>query len=429
MQENRNKFLIKYGRVGLTAFIVIIASVLFFFAVFKFDVIASFLGKILSILQPVIFGVIIAYMVNPMSKFFAGAINKFLNRIFKSRKNFEKPAFYCGIGLALAVFVLIIFVLFYLIIPSFINSITSLLSDLPHKLEGVITWVNDVINGNNPAFNELFEKLPEEIKSSVLDKTNFTNWINYATENIGYLIAGVYYSVVDVVTVVKDFILGLIVAAYALASKSTFRLQANKLLNAFISEKTVTVVNKVARQSNEIFNGYINGKLINALIIGIICFIGVTILGLPYPMLITVVIAVTDLIPIFGPYIGTIPCALLILLHNPVKCLYFLIFIVVLQTVEGNIISPKILGESTGLASFWVVFAILLGGGLFGILGMLLAVPVFAVLYYIVKSIVDYLLTKKGLPTNRYAYAVTDNGTSQTESGDNNEQKTATESK
>lgn len=429
MEENRNKFLIKYGRVGLTAFIVIIASVLFFFALFKFDAVASFFGKILSILQPVIFGLIIAYMVNPMSKFFAGGINKFLNRVFKARKNFEKPAFYCGIGFALAVFVLIIFVLFYLIIPSFINSISALLSDLPHKLEGAISWVNDVISGNNTAFNELYEKLPEEIKTSIFDKANLTNWINYATENIGYVIAGVYYSVLDVVTVIKDFVLGLIVAAYALASKSTFRLQANKLLNALMNEKKVSVINRVARHSNEIFNGYINGKLINALIIGIICFIGVSVLGLPYPMLITVVIAVTDLIPIFGPYIGTIPCAFLILLHSPLKCLYFVIFIIILQMVEGNIISPKILGESTGLSSFWVIFAILLGGGLFGILGMLLAVPVFAVLYYIIKSIVDFLLTKKGLPTNRNAYAVVDGGTSQTESGDINEQETATESK
>ena len=429
MEENKNKFSNKYKKIGLTAFIVIIASVLFFFAVFKFDSISAFFGKILSILQPVIFGIIIAYMINPISNFFADATNKLLNKIFKGKRDFIKFSFYFGIALGLIVFVLVIFILFYLIIPSFINSITSLLADLPRQLNGVIVWFNDVISGNNTELNELYEKLPQELKASLFDQINISNWINYATENIGYVIAGVYYSVVDVVTVIKDFIIGLIVAAYALGSKSVFKSQANKLLNAIMSKQKVAVINKVARHSNEIFNGYINGKLVNSLIIGIICFIGVSILNVPYPMLITVVIAVTDLIPIFGPYIGTIPCAFLILLSSPLKCLYFIIFIIILQVVEGNIISPKILGESTGLSAFWVIFSILLGGGLFGILGMLLAVPVFAVLYYIIKLIIDYLLTKKGLPTNRAAYSAVGNSTTQTESGENIEQEVTSEPK
>lgn len=394
LNKNNSNEKFSYVKAGLMAFSVIAAVIVFFFIVFKIDVILSFFGTVLQILQPIVLGAVIAFLINPIVKFFKKNIFIFLNKIFKKNNKFKRFSHYSSIAISLLLFVLIISVFFYMIIPEFANTVTNLILVLPGQIKSFSTWIIGLIESN----------------SSIADLVNhlltaFNNWfqtsfIDNATTYATYLATGV----IDVVNFVVDFLIGIVIAFYLLSGKQTLKLQFKKILFAIFSEKTTLKIITTLRKSDAIFSGFINGKLINALIIGILCFIGCSIIGIPYIMLISVVIAVTDMIPVFGPYIGAIPCALLILLNSPIKCLYFIIFIILLQVFDGNVIGPKILGETTGLSAFWVMVAILLGGGLFGIIGMLIGVPVFAVLYYIFKSIINYILRRKNLPIEPCAY-------------------------
>jgi len=392
-------------RVGLMIFGVIAAVVALFFLLYKFSYIMSGVGKIISILQPIVVGLIIAYLVNPMTNFFTKHINRLLKKMTKKDKDFPKLSLYLGIAVSLIIFIIIIFVLVCAIIPSFVTSITDFVRDFSGRWESFITWVDSTFTGKNSLFNNFYNSLPNDIKLTVDKVFNTSDWFAIFEANAGKFITAIYSGVINVATFLADFVIGIVVAVYALSNKRLFKAQIKKMLYAFFNKKTVNFVFDVSKKSNEIFLGFINGKLISALIVGIICFIGVSIMRMPYPMLITVIITVTDLIPIFGPYIGTIPCAFLLLLYDPMKCVYFVLFIIALQMVEGNIISPKILGDSTGISAFWVVFAIVLGGGLFGIVGMLLSVPTFAVIHYILKRIFEHFLRKKNLPCDTSAYA------------------------
>lgn len=391
--NNKNKSF--FLKLSLTSIVVVVAIVLILLAIFKFSFISAFFGKIFKILQPIIVGLFIAYIINPMNNLFTDLINKICNKLSKKGKDFSKFAKYIGITVSLTVFVFILFVLIYLIIPGFVKSISGFLNDLPKQMEKVNNWYENFMSVNDGWLKNFYATLPENLKNTFADKISINNVVKYLEDNLGTIISGLYSGVVNIVTFIINFVVGIIVAAYALSNKEKFKGQLKKIFFALFSKSKREFIIETCKKGNEIFTGFINGKLISALIIGIICFIGVTILGIPYPMLITVIITITDLIPIFGPYIGAIPCALLILISDPLKCLYFVIFIIVLQTLEGNVISPKIWGDSTGLSAFWVIFAILVGGGLFGFIGVLLGVPTFAVIYYIIKVLINRRVEKK----------------------------------
>ena len=201
-----------------------------------------------------------------------------------------------------------------------------------------------------------------------------------------------------------NIMIGVIISVYLLVSKQKFVGQGKKVLYALFYERQANNILEVVRKSHSIFSGFISGKLIDSLIIGVLCFIGMSIMKMPYIPLVSVLVGVTNVIPFFGPYLGAIPSILLILLISPGKGIMFLIFIIILQQLDGNIIGPKILGSSTGLSAFWVIFAILIGSGLFGIIGMIAGVPVFAVIYYLIKTGLEYSLRKKNLPTDTKEY-------------------------
>ena len=232
------------------------------------------------------------------------------------------------------------------------------------------------------------------------------DWVN--TDLLGWmntLVTGFTTYVIGFFSSLMNWVLGLIVAIYALAERESFDGQAKKMVYAFLPVENANVVIAIARKTNQVFSGFISGKLIDSLIIGVLCFVGLSVLRMPYTLLISVIVGVTNVIPFFGPYVGAVPSAFLILLVNPIQCLYFIIFILVLQQIDGNIIGPKILGDSTGLSAFWVIFSILLFGGLFGFVGMVIGVPTFAVIYYLIKSGVEYLLWKKGLPVETQEFS------------------------
>ena len=208
----------------------------------------------------------------------------------------------------------------------------------------------------------------------------------------------------SVVIFTKNFLIGIIVSVYLLAAKEKSAARCCKLLYGVLPEEQAKFAMRGFRRMDHIFSGFVRGKLLDSLIIGILCFIGCSILKLPYTPLVSVVVGVTNVIPFFGPFLGAIPCALLILLVSPLKCLYFVIFIFLLQQLDGNVIGPKILGDSTGISSLWVIVAILVGGGFGGVLGMFLGVPIFACLQVLVRWLLNTRLEKRHMPLQAWEY-------------------------
>lgn len=390
-----NKLKRKYFYIGLTAFLVVAACVLFFFLIFRLPGILSFVGKILSVIQPVIIGLIIAYLINPIANSIKGGLLRLSKKYYnKNTRLVGKISNAISVFGALAVFILIIILIIYMIVPQFIESISSMVKVLPGQLETFIKEVSHEFERNKDLqnlINAVYEYEQEWLQN---DLTGYVN--SLAT----YFASGVW----SVVSFLKNFAVGLIFAIYILFNKTLLMRQFRKLLYACMSNTAVEHIFKTGNKTHKIFSGFIYGKLLDSFIIGILCFVGISILKIPYTMLVAVVIGVTNIIPVFGPYLGAIPCAALILLTNPIKGLYFIIFIILLQALDGNFIGPKILGNSTGLSAFWVVFAIVLGGGLFGVLGMLIGVPLFAVIYYLATTFVNFRLERKNLPTQSDFY-------------------------
>ena len=252
---------------------------------------------------------------------------------------------------------------------------------------------------DDTALNAVLKTIVNE-GTDMFQKWLRTDLLNIVNEWMSTLTVGV----INVFSELFDLLIGVIVSIYVLFSKETFMRQSKKAVYAFLSPHNANLILHFTQKSNEIFGGFIIGKLIDSVIIGVLCFVGLSLLKMPYTLLVSVIVGATNVIPFFGPYIGAIPSAILILLEDPVKGIYFIIFILILQQIDGNLIGPKILGNSTGLTAFWVVFAILLGGGLFGFVGMLLGVPTFAVIYYIIQMLVNNRLEKKELPIESDCY-------------------------
>jgi predicted PurR-regulated permease PerM len=243
----------------------------------------------------------------------------------------------------------------------------------------------------------------------------FENWVkNDLFDQVNEIMSGLTVGVISVVGTLLDIIVGMIISVYVLYNKDTFSRQAKKVVYAILPAHRANLILHITQKSNSIFGGFIIGKIIDSAIIGVLCFIGTSLLKMPYALLVSVIVGVTNVIPYFGPFIGAIPSIILIILVDPMKGLYFAIFILALQQLDGNYIGPKILGGSTGLTSFWVIFAIMIGGGLYGFVGMLLGVPTCALLLYLSKLWLNYRLEKKNLPTNSESYDelsyVDDNG-------------------
>lgn len=394
MKEKYNN----YFRWGVTVISIIAFGILFFFFVFRMDAILGFLGKIFSILTPIILGAAIAYLINPLVTITDKYLFVFCRRCHIPVKIAGFIATAVSISLWLGLLIAGVSMLFSMIVPELYSSIVKLAGDF----RGYVTIITDFVNEhleNNPEILQYVEDVLTTITNSVY------NWVNneliIQVQNImSKLTVGISW----VVTLVTNVVVSLIVSVYLLVSKKRFLGQLKKLLYVFLKPDTANAALSIFRQVNKIFGGFISGKIIDSLIIGVLCFIGVSILKMPYPLLISVIVGVTNVIPFFGPYIGAIPSAFLVLLIDPGKCLIFVIFIFLLQQLDGNVIGPAILGDSTGVSPFWIVVSILVGGGLFGFIGMLLGVPTFAVFYFLVKTFSEYHLKKKELPTDSMLY-------------------------
>ena len=375
---------------GMTYFLVIVACILVYFAMLRVEAISNTLSKILSILKPVLYGCGIAYLLNPIVKSIDAYLVPVLEKYMKKEKA-KKVSRSIGVIVALVVLITVVSTLINMLIPELITSIRNLIFTLPAQINQLVKEINNIQLDDSTttavlknAMNEASASLQKWMRTDLLDKVN---------EVMTHLTVGLYTLIMEMFHAV----IGVIVSVYILFGKETFINQSKKAAYAIFPAERANLLIHIAVKTNEIFGGFIIGKMIDSIIIGILCFIGTSILKMPYAMLVSVIVGVTNVIPFFGPFIGAIPSGILVLLVSPIQCLVLLIWILVLQQFDGNILGPKILGNSTGLASFWVLFSILIFGGLFGFVGMIIAVPGFAVIYDLVNKAVNHSLRMKRL--------------------------------
>ena len=380
-------------------FLVIAACIVFYFALLRMTNISAVFAKIYQVLKPIIYGLVIAYLLNPIVVLVDSHFAPWMEKRFPRLKNARKISRGLGILTAIIVMVALVVALCNMMIPELYRSVRDMILTVPSQLNRFIAEVTEVMSEEQSTIGQMTEAVLKEASDALQTwmHTDLLNQINVLMSNL----------TVGVINVFKEFfyvLIGVIVSVYVLFSKEKFASQCKKMTYAVMRPSRANLFLHLCIKSNEIFGGFIIGKIIDSAIIGVLCFLGLSVLDMPYTMLVSVVVGVTNVIPFFGPYIGAIPSAVLILLSDPKMGIYFIIFVFLLQQLDGNIIGPKILGDSTGLSAFWVVFSILFGGGMFGVVGMILGVPTFAVIYYIVKMLVNHQLEKHMLPTDTEAY-------------------------
>lgn len=388
----------KYLYTVLTGFGIIALSILFFFILFKSDDVKRTFGMVSNILKPFVYGAVISYLLVPVCNFISNKLQIILQKKIKNEKTVIRISETIGIFLSLVFAGAIIYALLYLVIPQVFTSIMGILEVLPHNIERAIDWIQQILK-DNPMIRDYVQ----QVSSMVTD--NFEIWINTKLmPSIQSILNGFSSGIFGVVIFLKNIFIGVIVAIYLLSNRVKFKAQTKKLLYSCLKVKNANFIVSELRFANKVFGGFISGKLLDSLIIGIICFVVMSILRMPYTMLISVIVGVTNIIPFFGPFIGAIPSALLIFMISPIQCFYFIIFVLILQQFDGNILGPKILGDSIGLDSFWVLFSILFFGGVYGFPGMVLGVPTFAVLNDLIKKAINRSLKKKELSRVREVY-------------------------
>ena len=384
-----------YVNWGITAFCVIAASLLFYFAIGNFPTIGGWIRKLVAILSPFIWGLVICYLLSPMMRRMENLIFLPLSkRLYRNNKKNDGKKFARTMSLLFSeiVLLLVLAALVYLILPQMLSSVQTLVQNSGTYATNVSNWLDGLLK-NNPELNQYLGGVLGNIN------TNVSNWLETKLlPQLGGLITSVTSGVYGVARSIYNLIIGVIVSIYLLGGKEQYQAAVKRLSYTLFSVETADRLRTGLLFVDRTFTGFLNGKLVDSLIIGLICYIVCSVLMMPYTLLVSVIIGVTNIIPFFGPLIGAVPSALIILMVDPTKCLIFIIFIIILQQVDGNIIGPRILGSSTGITGFWVMFSIILGSGLFGFWGMLLGVPVFVVIYTLFNNLIVKKLKKSDLP-------------------------------
>ena len=394
-----------YFKLGLTLLCVVLASTVFMVILFNLPGFFNVINGFIRVISPLLYGVLFAYLMNPIMRFVENSLLYLIKRWGKQAKTSDpawlrsrkKVCHVLGVVIALATLLALIYLAFSMVVPTIVENASSIFTT-----DTVINFYNRIRRW----LEQLLSDSPQ-VKEWAIDKLNdlyfhATDWLNNLDLRDAF--TSVISRVYGVVKGTLNVLVGFVIAVYMLLSKDLFLGQMKKLVVALFSERHANRLLEFGRRTNKIFSGFVLGKIIDSIIIGIICYIVMTILSLPYPMLISVIIGVTNIIPFFGPLIGAIPSALLILLINPFQCLIFIIMIVLLQQFDGNILGPRILGDSVGLSSFWILISITIFSGVFGVPGMVIGVPVFAVLYMLLSDYVRHRLEKKGRPLQTEIY-------------------------
>ena len=388
----------RYFKWGLTALTVIFISILLVVIFTNLPGFFSLLGAVGKILSPLVSGIVIAFLLNPIVNFVDLRLRPLLEkRGLKASKAYKISR---GISLVFAFIfaAFIVYAFFSMLVPQLYESIMSIIDSAPEYYQSLEKWAVNVLE-DNPEIRMYVERALDTVQSYV------ENWVKTSfLSDVQKILATLTTSVMAVVKSITNFIIGLVASIYILWSKETFQAQSKKIIVALFPPKGADHIFYLGRNIYRVFNGFVIGKIVDSAIIGILCYIGILILKMPYPALIATVIGVTNVIPFFGPIIGLVPCAFLILLVNPLQAFYFVIFILVLQQVDGNVIGPKILGNTVGISGFWVLASITIAASLFGFTGMILGVPVFAIIYLLISDSVNNKLRKKNLTTDTTAY-------------------------
>ena len=394
MEENKNDIYFKWG---LTAVAVIVIALVISLIFSKLGPIATAISTIISTVSSVLYGVVMAFLMAPVYDRIGIWVGEILSSLFPKWKKSDKYAKMIATLACLVILILVVFTLIMMIIPELVNSITNVISYAPSGAENLEAWLKDLLN-KNPNLEKLIIGNYLDISERLSDIATTT-----VLPNVNTYIKNLSSGVINALGVVVNIIIGLMVMMYLLNMKTTLASQAKKIVYAVAGVKIGNEIVTEARYIKNMFEKFIVGKIIDSIIIGIINYVFMAIIHMPYALLISVVVGVTNVIPFFGPFIGAIPSIILLLLISPVTALQFAVWILVLQQVDGNIIGPKILGQTTGLPSFWVLFSILLFGGLFGIVGMIIAVPTWAIIYRTISRLSEHFLKKKGLePDSRH---------------------------
>ena len=363
----------------LAGFGAISLSVLFFFVLYRIQTLGEVVDKVVKILMPFVYGGVIAYLLCPMCNMFSDYFHRTLPKRFKK---FAEPF---AMTLSLLTGALIVYALIIMIAPQLYKSIVSIWEMLPGKVEDLFNWAT-VTYGESEFMQGILNYLMTSVDTlyEKVDSWATGKLVPYITS----IVSGVGLGVWKVLTFLKDFLIGIIAALYLLANRKTFARQGRLIIRSLLKPRWAELVLEEIRFVDKMFGGFIEGKLVDSAIIGVLCYIGCLIFKFPNALLVSAIVGVTNVIPFFGPFLGAIPALLLILIESPIKALWFGVFVLGLQQLDGNIIGPKILGDATGVSSFWVLFSILLFGGLWGLVGMIVAVPLFAVLYDIIRRLV-----------------------------------------
>ena len=377
----------KYTTIAIYAFIVICFSIVFANIISKLDAFTGKMSQIMAVFQPFIIGFIIDYLINFILKFYE-------DRVFKKFiKGSKKSLRGVAVILSYLTASLIFYVFIQFVVPQLVESITGLVNDIPRYLYDMKVILEQTLNETD---------ISPEYMTLINDKlTEITNWVLQLVTNLLPIIGGI---VMAFASSVWNIILGIIISVYLLVDKEKFFALGKKVVVALFNDKHANIILNLANRTNLTFGKFIGGKIIDSAIIGVLTFIILTIFKMPYSLLISVIIGITNIIPFFGPFIGAIPSAIIILFISPIKAVWFGVIILVIQQIDGNIIGPKILGDSIGISAFWILFAILVAGKLFGLVGMIIGVPMFALIYSIVKDVIEIRLSKKGLPTDTTEY-------------------------
>ena len=391
----------KYLYWGITAFCVIAAAILFYMALRFLPDLRRALGKLLKILSPFIWGFVITYLIAPLMRLLERSVfGPLCRRLFAKNKKSDGSKLARGLAVLISelAMVAVLTALVYLILPQLYSSIETIVKNGPDYLRDLSAWVTGLLD-NHPEITKYVQEALNTLNTDIM------SWVsNKLLPGVGNLVTSLIEGGYVVVQGVYNLLIGIIVSIYLLSDLEHFTAALRKLNYSWFSLETAEKVREAVEFTDRTFMGFISGKLLDSAIIGLICYIVCAILNMPYALLVSVIVGATNIIPFFGPFIGAVPSALIILMVDPLKCLIFIVFIIILQQIDGNFIGPKILGSSIGITSFWVLFSIVVGAGLFGFAGMVLGVPVFVVLYTFLTRNVEERLKKSDLPWETAQY-------------------------
>ena len=378
----------KYTTVAVYSFMVIACSIVFYLISSQVKVFSNKISDFIAILYPFIIGFAIAYLLNFILKFIE-------NRIISEKMRGKSPARVRAISMLLTYLVAgtLCYLFVHFVWPELLESIIGLFNDIPNYVNNATVMINKLIEEFNltPASMEILESKWKELTDFIM---------NFMTD----IIPVIGNTIMVVISSLWNIVLGVIVSIYLLKDKEKFFAISKKITYAIFNREHSYKILELTHRANKIFGKFLGGKILDSFIIAIITFVILTIFKMPYTLLVTVIVGVTNVIPFFGPFFGAIPSVILVRFVSPIKAFWLLIIILIIQQLDGNVIGPKILGDSIGVSAFWILFALLIAGKFLGLVGMLLGVPLFAFIYSIIKDVTEERLDKKGLPVNTDDY-------------------------